>query len=172
MAKFFALALILASSQAQDTPNRPQPVADAARVWLQLEAKNIIAAAEQMPADKYGFRPTAPQMTFAHLMAHVVESNRMMCSGIAGDDPPKNPGVPDTGTKDELLAQVKSSFDYCAAALGKLDDSRLAENIPLFKRTRANLLMFLVADLADHYCTAAVYLRLNELTPPTVRPKK
>jgi hypothetical protein len=33
----------------------------------------------------------------------------------------------------------------------------------LFKRTRANLLMFLVADLADHYFTAAVYLRLNEL---------
>ena len=84
----------------------------------------------------------------------------------------KNPGVPDTDSKGQLLAEVKSSFDYCTAALGKLDDSRLAEEIPLFKRTRANLLMFLVADLADHYCTAAVYLRLNGLTPPTVRPKK
>jgi uncharacterized damage-inducible protein DinB len=172
MDKCFAFALILATAQAQDNPNRSNPVADAARVWLQVEGANLIAAAEQMPADKYEFRPTPPQMTFAHLMAHVVESNRMMCSGIAGDAPPKNPGVPDTDSKDKLLAEVKGSFDYCTAALGKLDDSGLGEDILLFKRTRANLLMFLVADLADHYCTAAVYLRLNGLTPPTVRPKK
>ena len=89
MDKCFAFALILATALAQDNSNRSNPVADAARVWLQVEAENLIKAAEQMPADKYGFRPTAPQMTFAHLNAHVVESNRMMCSGIAGDAPPK-----------------------------------------------------------------------------------
>jgi len=51
--KCFAFALILATAQAQDNPNRRNPVAEAARVWLQVEAGNLIAAAELMTADKY-----------------------------------------------------------------------------------------------------------------------
>jgi hypothetical protein len=70
-----------------------QPVADARRAWLQLEAKNLSAAAEEMPADNYSFRPTSQQMTFAHLMAHIGISNRFMCSGIAGQPTPKDTGV-------------------------------------------------------------------------------
>jgi hypothetical protein len=33
-------------------------------------------------------------------------------------------------------------------------------------------MMFLTADLADHYSTAGMYLRLNGLLPPTAQPKK
>jgi hypothetical protein len=41
--------------------------------------------------------------------------------------------------------------------------------VSLFRRTRANLMMFLAAD---HYATAAIYLRLDGLVPPTAEPKK
>ena len=80
--------------------------------------------------------------------------------------------MPDTDNNDKLFAEVTDSVGYCTATLERLDNSRLVEDIPSLKRTRANLLMFLVADLAAHCCTAAVYLRLNELTPPTANPKK
>jgi hypothetical protein len=33
-------------------------------------------------------------------------------------------------------------------------------------------MMFLIADHADHYATAAMHLRLNGLVPPTAQPKK
>src|SRR6476660_2094173 len=72
------LSAVSLSAQRADSPS--SPVADATRKWLRGEAKNLIAAAEEMPADKYGFRPTPAQMTFAKLMTHVVESNRYMCS--------------------------------------------------------------------------------------------
>ncbi len=166
--------LIVALLAAQPQPSTPtsSPMADATRSWLQQEAMNLIAAAEEMPADKYTFQPTSAQMTFAHLMTHVVESNRYMCSSLAGEALPKSSDVKDTDGKDAIVADVKASFDYCNRVVATLADSRLAEQIPLFKRTRANLMMFLVSDHADHYATAAIYLRLNGLIPPTAQPKK
>jgi uncharacterized damage-inducible protein DinB len=163
------LLIAVADQQPATTSN---PVADATRAWVQQEGRDIIAAAEEMPADKYMFQATPAQMTFAHLMTHVVESNRYMCSSIAGESLPKSTDVKDTDGKDAIVADVKASFDYCNRVLATVDDSRLADQIPLFKRTRANLMMFVASDHADHYATAAIYLRLNGLVPPTAKPKK
>lgn len=175
--KVFIFALSIATTtvllaQAQAPKISSSPVADATRSWVQIEAKNLTAAAEEMPADKYNFRPTQQQMTFAHLMVHIATSNRIMCSGIAGDPPAKDSGVVENDSKDKLLADVQASFDYCNGALAKVDDSKLGDPLPLFDRTRVNVMMFLIADLADHYAIAAAYLRLNGLVPPTVHPKK
>jgi hypothetical protein len=169
---FALLAFPVVPGQAQESKVSSSPVADAARSWLQMEGKYLMAAAEEMPADKYGFRATPQQMTFAHLMTHVATSNRMLCAGIAGEPAPKDSGVTDADDKDKVVADVKASFEYCSSAMAKVDDSRLGEQVPPSKRTRANLMMLLVADLADHYVTAAIYLRLNGLLPPTAQPKK
>lgn len=83
------------ASQGQDAKAPSNPVADATRAWLQVEAKNLTAAAEEMPADKYDFRPTPEQMTFKHLMVHIGTSNRIMCSSIADEAQPKGTGVTD-----------------------------------------------------------------------------
>ena len=166
------IAAFVVTAQPQPSATTSSPMADATRAWLQQEGSELIAAAEEMPADKYMFQPTPAQMTFAHLMTHVVESNRYMCSSIAGEGLPKSSDVKDSDGKDAIVADVKASFDYCKKVLSTLDDSKLADQIPLFKRTRANLMMFVAADHADHYATAAIYLRLNGLVPPTAQPKK
>jgi uncharacterized damage-inducible protein DinB len=167
-----ALLMWSAPLAAQEANTASSPVADATRRWLQLEAKNLIAAAEEMPAEKYSFRPTAEQMTFAKLMTHVVESNRYMCSAIGREPLPSESGVTDADDKAKIVADVKMSFEYCGKMLAAADDARLAEQVPVFKRTRADLMMFLIADHADHYATAAMHLRLNGLVPPTAQPKK
>ena len=167
-----ALAIWSAPLHGQQANAALSPMADATRRWLQQEANNLIAAAEEMPADKYAFRPTAEQMTFAKLMTHIVESNRYMCSGIGGEPLPKETGVTDADSKDTIVADVKRSFEYCSTVLGILNDARLAEQVPVFNRTRADVMMFLIADHADHYATAAMHLRLNGLVPPTAQPKK
>jgi hypothetical protein len=165
-----AASVLLAQAAKSNTSS--SPVSDATRYWVQLEAKNLIAAAEEMPPDKYDFHPTPQQMTFAHLMTHIAGSNRVMCSSIANEPAPKANGVTDKDGKEKLVADVKASFDYCTSVLATVDDSKLGEELPLFGRTRANVMMFLVADLGDHYSLAAVYLRLNGLLPPTARGKR
>src|SRR5438552_11782183 len=43
------------------------PVSDALRAWEQRSGRDLIAAAEAMPADKYNYRPTPAQMSFAQI---------------------------------------------------------------------------------------------------------
>jgi hypothetical protein len=59
--------------------------------------------------------------------------------------------------------------------LAKIDDSHLSDQVSLFGKptgmSRAAVFVTLAADWADHYSTAAGYLRLNGLLPPTAQPK-
>jgi hypothetical protein len=41
---------------------------------------SLAAAAELLPADKYGYQPTPPQMTFGDLIARIVQTNVALCS--------------------------------------------------------------------------------------------
>ena len=148
------------------------PVAAALREILPGRAKNIVAAAEAMPADKYGFKATPEQMTFGHLAVHIYDANYLFCSKIGGVSAPELPKLSDTDPKDKLVDRVKASFDFCSTALAKLDDSNLGETLALSserKVSRATAILIFAGALADHYSIQAIYLRLNGVLPPTAR---
>src|SRR5438132_13922165 len=42
----------------------PNPVTNGVRAMAQRQTKSIVEAAEEMPADKYGYKPTPAQMSF------------------------------------------------------------------------------------------------------------
>ena len=166
------LSLALTAAFAQDK----NPVTTVAREMLPRQQKNLVAAVEEMPADKFSYKPTEQQMTFAHLVLHIVESNNYLCSKI-GDTPEVKALVPlkESDGKDKLVAALKGSFDFCSTALAKVDDSKLSDEVELFgghKGTRAFAVIALTNDWADHYSSAAMYLRLNGMLPPTAKPKK
>jgi hypothetical protein len=148
------------------------PVAAALRETEQGRGKNMVAAAQAMPADKYGFKASPEQMTFAHLTLHISEANYVFCSKIGGVPAPELPKMGETEAKEKLVERLKSSFDFCTTALAKLDDSHLGETLTLFgerKASRAAAILMLVASWGDHYQLQATYLRLNGLLPPTAK---
>jgi len=152
------------------------PVTSVVKQILPRQQKNLVAAVEEMPADKFSYKPTEQQMTFGHLVLHIIGANNHLCSTI-GNLPEVKPSVPlkDTDSKDTLVAALKSSFDFCSTALDKIDDSKLGDEVELFggrKGPMAFALIALTNDWADHYSSAAMYLRLNGLLPPTAQPKK
>ena len=174
---FALLALAPAISLAQAATATPapstSPVADGLRDGLARYSKRMIAAAEAMPTDKFSFKPTPDQITFAHLTLHISESNNNFCSKIAGIAAPEIPKLTETDTKEKLVAALKNSFDFCSSALAKVDDSHLAESIALFKGqniTRAGSMLILSNSWGDHYSTQSMYLRLNGVLPPTAQP--
>ena len=169
---FFVVILAAPAMFAQEK----NPVTSVVNQILPRQEKNLVAAAEAMPADKYGYKPTEQQMTFGHLVLHILESNNYLCSKI-GDTPEAKPPVPlkESDGKDKLVAALKASFDFCTAALGKVDDSKLSDEVELFggrKGPRAFAMIALTNDWADHYSSAAMYLRLNGILPPSAQPKK
>src|SRR5437879_10304730 len=57
------------------------PVTNGVRALAQRQTKNIVDAAEAMPADKYGYKPTPAQMTFGDVVAHLIrEGNNYLRS--------------------------------------------------------------------------------------------
>ena len=168
-----ALLLLVASAIAQTAPAQTKnPVSSALRDILPGRQKNTIAAVEAMPAGKFDYKPTPDQMTFGHLAAHMVEANYLLCSKAAAVAAPKVEEVKDTDSKDKLVAALRTSFDFCSEALGKMDDSKLAETTEGFggkQVTRAWFSLILSGAWADHYGAAAMYLRLNGVLPPTAK---
>ena len=61
------------------------------RAFVTHHTKILIDAAESMPADKYGYKPTAAQWTFGKIIAHMAGDNRITCSAIAGTASEKSP---------------------------------------------------------------------------------
>jgi hypothetical protein len=161
------LFLLTAATLAQ-TKN---PISSALREMLPGRQKNVVGAMESMPADKFSYKPSADQMTFAHLAAHIADSNNLFCSGAAAVPAPKVDKAQDSDSKDKLVAAVKASFDFCSDALSKMDDSKLGESTDFFgqQATRARIALILASSWADHYAEASMYLRLNGVLPPSAK---
>src|ERR1700693_652836 len=168
-----ALLLLAASAAAQTTPAPTKdPVSSALRDTLPAGRKTTVAAVEAMPAEKFNYKPTADQMTFGHLVAHIAETNDLLCSKAAAVPAPKVDEVKETDSKDKLVAALKASFAFCSDALAEIADSRLAETTEIFpgrQGSRAWASMILAGAWDDHYAEAAMYLRLNGVLPPTVK---
>jgi DinB superfamily len=151
------------------------PVTSVLRDSLPGRQKNTVAAFQEMPADKFGFKPTPDQMSFGHLAAHIAEGNYFFCANVGDVPQPKVEELSGTEDKDKLVAAIQASFDFCGTALAKADDSKLGDSIQGFDgkpKPRAWAFLALASSWADHYGIAAMYLRLNGLLPPTAQPKK
>ncbi len=166
-----AVCCLTATAAAQDGA---APVADALRDIAASAGKNLVAAAEEMPAGKYGFKPTPAQMSFGDVVRHLTGGNDFLCSKISGTAAPKRADLAKGAPKDKLVARLRETFEFCRTALAGADDSKLAGKVPYFggdEVTRSRAMFDAAQDWADHYSQLAIYLRLNGLLPPTAKKK-
>ncbi len=163
-----------AASPQASTPVK-DPVTASLRMLLPRSRNNILGAISAMPADKFNYKPTPDQITFAHLVVHITGSNNLICANAADVPEPKVEELKETDSKEKMLAAATASFDFCAEALGKMDDSKLGDEVEMFggrKFPRAMAALGAASGWADHYAAAAQYLRLNGIMPPSAQPKK
>jgi uncharacterized damage-inducible protein DinB len=125
--------------------------------------RNLEAAAEAMPADKYGFKLTSGQMSFAEWINHSTERNYSDCATLKGEGAPaaaaKVPGLKD---KAEVSQALKDSFAYCAPALAGLDEQKV-----LASPQMTYSLLHIVVHNNEIYGNLAGYLRVSGIVPPS-----
>jgi len=170
----FAQQAAPAASAAPDMSPVANPVSGFVKAGVARYQKNMVAAAEAMPAEKYSFKPSPEMNTFGHLTMHITQSNYTFCSKISGQAAP-DVKIAETDAKDKLVAAMKDSFAFCTTALEKVDDSKLGEQFMFFGNrpiSRGGALVALGGSWTDHYATEAIYLRLNGILPPTAQPAK
>lgn len=150
----------------------PSPVAEAFRRDAAGKEKNLIAAAETMPAADYGFKPTPEQMSFGDVVLHLAQGNDFLCGAIGGARAPARSKLDATADKAALVARLRETFTFCDQSLATLDDSRLSDSVPFFggrNVTRAMAMTIATGDWSDHYSQSAIYLRLKGQLPPTAK---
>ena len=165
------------SSLAQDRANFRLMLTSAVR-------RNIVSAAEAMPADKYGFAPTVGEFqnvrTFGRQIRHLAATNFILAAAALGQDPPADAGDeegPDSVvTKAQHLTYLNRSFDALEKAIDAIGDSRIgvrSSPISPFQgntATRISLVSEALTHAYDHYGQMVVYLRMNGVIPPASRP--
>jgi uncharacterized damage-inducible protein DinB len=167
------------NAQVAPAAANPAPIANpivwSANQMYARSEKNIVAAADEMPAEKYSFHPTADQKSFGWIVSHLAQSNGGLCAILSDGTAPATTKVAETATKAELAAALKASFDFCDATMAALTDAKLSDTVTFFrgaKVPRARALFEITGDLMDHYSQMAGYLRASGMLPPSAQPVK
>jgi len=172
-------------SSAPGTPSAPLTIASTIDREISLVEKEIVDAAEAMPADKFDFSPEKLNIsgsdykgvrTFGQQLRHVAASNYLIWSPITGEKAPAtvNDGKgPDNMTaKADIIKYLKDSFAFGHKAVATLTASNLVEPISSGsgkQTTRLFLATFAPAHAFDHYGQLVEYLRMNGIVPPASR---
>jgi uncharacterized damage-inducible protein DinB len=156
----------------------------ALQVLLKLTEKELVSAADAMPADKYGFAPTDGEFkgvcTFGQMVKHLSATNYILAAAALGEEPPADAGDelgPEAvRTKAEILNYLNGSFAQLQRATEAIGDKNTpvkASPISPLKGAEVTRLALVVESLAhafDHYGQMVEYLRMNEVVPPASRP--
>jgi uncharacterized damage-inducible protein DinB len=136
--------------------------------------RNLIEAAEAMPAADYAFKPTPEIRSFAELVGHVASANNYFCSMAKGEPPPSTVNFERTVTdKAALVKALGSALSYCDAAYKETTDATANQAVKIAgpggsgQSTRALVLMFNTTHNNEHYGNVILYLRLKGIVPPS-----
>jgi uncharacterized damage-inducible protein DinB len=137
--------------------------------WTDLK-ETMTKITNEMPADKYSFKPTPPQQSFGERTLHVAQVNARFLRAIGGKA--TAPTIEATATtKEASMKAMADSFDYGTALIKELTDQTILQAAPmappfLGPSTRARIYTFLIGHTWDIYGQLAVYLRLSGHVPP------
>ena len=172
-------ALVLAVSAipgASAVPQAPPPAGQTYTLAAEMlrgyqsTQRNLVEAAERMPEEHYGFRPTPDIKPFGQLVAHAALSQFSTCAMLKGEPSPRKDEKEEASrSRADAIALLKASAAYCDPAVTALTDATMTELAKVGQNQVAKGLLppSLVAHGAEMYGTMAVYLRLKGIVPPT-----
>jgi uncharacterized damage-inducible protein DinB len=144
--------------------------------WNEIGRK-LIAMAEDFPEDKYDFKPTPAQRSFAEQLLHAAGSCYYFTNPVMGKKPPaaEDPKRDQYKSKADIVAFVKKAFADGATAIQSKGEKGLTTEVVYFDHQKARVLDIangLIEHSSEHYGQLVVYYRLAGLVPPESRPKK
>jgi uncharacterized damage-inducible protein DinB len=175
-----AVLPVLAQEAAKKEPPKPAPNPSQAVLeqWNEIGRK-LIMIAEDLPEDKYDYKPNPDSRTFRAVLLHVSASMYYFTDFALGQKPryaddPK-PADLKINSKADLVAFVKKCVQDGADAIKAKGDKGLNEPVndggPHLDRLY-DLAYGLIEHSGEHYGNLVVYYRNNGLVPPESRPKK
>ena len=180
LAAGLAVMPVLAQDAAKKEAPKPAPSPSQAVLeqWNEIGRK-LIAIAEDLPEDKYEYKPNADSRTFRGVLLHVSASMYYFTDPAQkqkpryADDP--KPADLKINSKADLVAFVKQCVKDGADVIKAKGDKGMSESVdaggPTLTRI-SDLAYGLNEHSGEHYGNLVVYYRINGMVPPESRPKK
>jgi uncharacterized damage-inducible protein DinB len=132
--------------------------------------KKLIALAQAVPAEKYGWRPAPGVRSVGEVFVHVAQGNSMLpslmgASKMEGVSRDSEKTVTDKATIVELL---KKSVENAKAAGNRVSDADLEKKVNFFgsEIMERRLLIRILEHMHEHLGQSIAYARVNGVTPP------
>jgi hypothetical protein len=177
-APLFVCAVLLCSC-AQQAPVSDAQVSPIFDKTLSGTEKEFVSLVDAMPADQFGFAPTAGKFdgvrTFGQQAKHVAYVLDELSAALLGEAPPAaathENGPDDLTSKDQILQYVKDAFAHSHKAIATLTSANLLETTtdpfdPKGKRARVDSVGMMSSHTFDHYGQMVEYARMNGVIPP------
>jgi hypothetical protein len=142
-----------------------------------------MGAAQAMPADKYGFAPSAaifaPSQkvqydgvrTFAQIVTHTIQANYGAFAGIGGIKPDVDTkAIGDLKQKDDIVKALAATFAFAHKAVANVTAANAFQSVRGLQ-TPASMFAGAVGHAEDEYGQAVEYLRMNAIVPPASETK-
>jgi uncharacterized damage-inducible protein DinB len=138
--------------------------------------RDLADAAETMPAEDFGFKPTPDIRSFGQLVGHVINGNFFFCSQANGAAVPTTTNFERVSDKPALIKGLTDALAYCDSVYQSTTDSNFNDAVtvkgfpgmnPTTVTTRGAALMFNTTHDNEHYGNIVIYLRLKGKVPPS-----
>jgi uncharacterized damage-inducible protein DinB len=165
------LALAPAPAAAQTAPG-PDLTSLSGGVTQLYQAirRNVTEAAEAMPDEHYSFKAAADVRTFGQLVGHIANAHYTFCTAGGSTATRTATGnLEQLTTKAELVAALRTSYEFCDAAYAAANDQAFAAASKFGSAdiTKGYALVYNVAHDNEHYGNIVTYMRLKGLVPPS-----
>jgi uncharacterized damage-inducible protein DinB len=179
-----ALALLALPTIALAHDHNEKPAAAAAAGGDQVRAEilrqlgdakeKLIALAEAVPAEKYGWRPAEGVRSMGEVFLHVAGGNYFLPT-FWGTKPPEGLDLRNiekgAGDKAKVIDALKKSFDHAEAAIKAVPEAEMGKAIKIFGRDGSVREAFMMDAMHahEHLGQAIAYARSNGVAPPWSR---
>ena len=178
VALFAVAALPLPAQDARKDAIKPavSPSQAVLESWNDIGRK-LIAMAEDFPEDKYDFRPSPAERSFAEQLLHAANANYIFTKLALGQKlgAVEDPKRENYKTKTEVVAFVKKSVADGAAAIKAKGDKGMETQVVYADNQLVRLsdvAYGMIEHSGEHYGQLAVYYRVAGMVPPESRPKR
>ncbi len=144
--------------------------------WNEIGRK-LTAMAEDFPEDKYDFKPTPAERSFAEQLLHAAGACYFFTNPVMGKEPQaaEDPKRDQYKSKADIVAFVKKAFADGAAAIQSQGEKGMTTEVVYFPGQKSRVLDIaygIIEHSGEHYGQLVVYYRLAGLVPPESRPRK
>ena len=178
MNKFSCCAAFLLCGAAAVAQQKGVPADFATSVKNQYNQNKgfILASAQKMPEDSYGWRPAGLEKelrTFGQLLVHIANENYAQCSRASGQP---GPAASDDSkaayTKAQASKILADSFAFCDPVFASLTNQNIVEMVKIpgrnnttSERPRGTVLINDVTHSNEQYGMIMVYFAIKGMTP-------